>query len=109
MGSGHGKPAALVGGFHLKPLLAAVIAPAAHHAQRLIGMKPTQSGRLLIRGELKNLAAGTEQRLAGAAAAHIGHAAINTTGRQGDWRKQGERQQSPPAPSAQALINGAHH
>jgi hypothetical protein len=55
-------------------------------------MELNQSRRLLIRGELKNLATGTEQRLAGAAAAHIGHAAIHTTSGQGDWRKQGERQ-----------------
>jgi hypothetical protein len=32
MGSGHGQPTALVGCFHLKPLVTAVIAPAAQHA-----------------------------------------------------------------------------
>jgi len=72
MASGHGEPAALVGCFHLKPLLTAMIAPATHHPQGLISLELNQSGRLLIRGELENLAAGAEQRLTGAAAAHVG-------------------------------------
>jgi hypothetical protein len=86
-GLGNGKPAALLTGFHLQPLLTAVIAPATHHPQGLIGMNLGEGWSLLIRCGLKNLAARAEQRLTGVAASHVGQASISSAGRERHRRK----------------------
>jgi len=81
-GLGNGEPAALLTGFHLEPLLTAVITPAAHHPQGLIGMNLGEGWSLLIGCGLKNLATRAEQRLTGVAASHVGQASISSTGRE---------------------------
>ena len=71
-GSGDGEPAALLTCLHLKPLFTALITPAAHHPEGLIGINLGQSRSLLIRRGLQHLATNAEQRLTRVTATHVG-------------------------------------